>query len=289
MMSIADEKQWMQESAAGRAVLEEKYKQAETARLVSEAIRHMVTEFKAKLDRIWPSLDTDGDGEVTKAELQAALRKDGTETDPSGQVKQLLAQIDPGAFSSASDPLEADYTTFRVFKELDINSDQHISKEEYYAAFFIEAKLPELFLLGDADHNGRLSRTEFQGLMGTYPELQQQIERNGLKLAHVLQQIEKNDGITKVEFLKLLSKDKIAISLFKRCSPDATGSVKASELAAGLDADEALMDELAADIDPKAFYEWLISQESDDVVSFDQFIEKYAALKLVPWDARKKS
>jgi Ca2+-binding EF-hand superfamily protein len=183
-----------------------------------EAIDHV----KAELSEIWRALDADGDDEVTKEELQTALKRRGTAEDK--RVKKL------GKLYS--------------FEQLDQDRNGKISKSEFFSMFYVESRLAQLFKVADTDANGCLSKAEVKKLIDDYPEVAVLIDRRGGKAAHyVTEQFdEDSDGMISLnEFMRKLHSNQTVVELFTELDKDGSGTISKQEVAEGLKANEALM------------------------------------------------
>merc|ERR1711934_651512 len=183
-----------------------------------EAIDHV----KAELSEIWRALDVDGDDEVTKEELQTALKRRGTAEDK--RVKKL------GKLYS--------------FEELDQDRNGKITKSEFFSMFYVESKLAQLFKVADTDANGCLSKAEVKKLIEDYPEVAVLIDRRGGNAAfYVTEQFdEDSDGMISLnEFMRKLHSNQTVVELFTELDKDGSGTISKQEVAEGLKANEALM------------------------------------------------
>ena len=185
-----------------------------------EAIDHV----KAELSEIWRALDADGDDEVTKEELQAALKRRGTAQDK--RVKKL--------FSGKC----------YAFEQLDQDGNGKITKAEFFSMFYVESKLAQLFKVADTDANGCLSKAEVKKLIEAYPEVAVLMNRRGGNCDfYVTEQFDQDsDGMISLnEFMRKLHSNQTVVELFTELDKDGSGTISKQEVAEGLKANHALM------------------------------------------------
>ena len=110
-------------------------------------VHHMVTRKEhEKFGKVFRTLDKDGDGELSRSELEEGFKKLG---------KNLPAE-------------EVD----RIFNLIDVDGDGSISYTEYVAAafdkteFLKETRLRRFFDILDSDKSGSITLTDFTGIIG---------------------------------------------------------------------------------------------------------------------------
>merc|ERR1712070_282928 len=192
-----------------------------------DAIAHV----KAELDKVWVGLDQDRDGSVTKKELSEALNRTGLHNDK--RIKQLFAGI--------GGKMHGQRAVFAAMDQLDEDGDGKISKDEFFAFFYLEAKLIEAFRQADTDLNGALSKDEFNKLLSDFPEIEVLMSRRNLKPVYVFEQLDADSSgtITVLEFLRALHGNQLIVDLFDAIDTDRDGLVTKQELGKALnDADQ---------------------------------------------------
>merc|ERR1712159_92106 len=95
---------------------------------------------------------------------------------------------------------------FAAMDQLDQDGDGKISKAEFFAVFYLEAKLIEAFRQADTDLNGALSKDEFNKLIQQFPEIEVLMSRRGLQPVYVFEQLDADESgtVTVYEFLRAL-------------------------------------------------------------------------------------
>jgi Ca2+-binding EF-hand superfamily protein len=118
----------------------------------------------AKLEARFKSIDSDGDGSVTKAELDAAKTKaDKTKAGKAEQQLQaFLFSLQPGSTTKTGDSKDDKKD---IFAQLDANADGSIAKDEFLKALSAGQKtssdlLSKLFDAIDSDSNGSITEDE---------------------------------------------------------------------------------------------------------------------------------
>merc|ERR1712216_965220 len=175
-------------------------------------------KFKKDLDELWLVLDTDGNEQASRAEVKAALERKGTKQDR--RLARLLGR-------------EGE---FHIFDKYDVNKDEQISKAEFYAEFFLETRILDLFRIADTDRSGALDRAEFEQMLLDFPEIEVLVASKGVEPRFIFDQIDENkDGsITAYEFMKLLSINNDLTKIFRMVDKEAKGVVSKDQLNAEL-------------------------------------------------------
>lgn len=109
---------------------------------------------------VFSEVDTDNDGQITIAEIQAerAARFSGTDTDGDG----LLSSAEVTAQIIKNSTLRATRMANRLLKALDKNEDGMLSKEEAAARGLSAARMMQKL---DQDGDGVLSEDEFEKIV----------------------------------------------------------------------------------------------------------------------------
>jgi len=113
----------------------------------------------AKLEARFKSIDSDGDGSVSKAELDAAKTKaDKAEQ----QLQAFLFSLQPGSTTKTGDSKDDKKD---IFAQLDANADGSVAKDEFLKALSAGQKtssdlLSKLFDAIDSDSNGSITEDE---------------------------------------------------------------------------------------------------------------------------------
>ncbi|MDK3019540.1 CREC-EF hand family protein [Pseudodonghicola flavimaris] len=132
--------------------------------------RHMGQDMRPPMS--FEQLDSNGDGQITKDEMQARAkaRFDALDTDGNG----TLSQEELGAPARKF----ADERTARRFQMLDENGDGAISAEEMKGPRRDDDMMNRMFMRSDADKSGGISQEEFdaarermQARMGDRPQM----------------------------------------------------------------------------------------------------------------------
>merc|ERR1712072_1254493 len=138
-------------------------------------------EIKKKLDDLWKKLDADGNEVVTKEELQKALMK-------GSKIRKEVTDLFATSVGTSKAP--------QVLERLDTDSDEQISKDEFYMQFLIEANLMTVFKSA-ASEDGTMTRDQLEKLLVSRPELDMLMTRRGVKPIYVFEQMDA-DGDKKV-------------------------------------------------------------------------------------------
>jgi len=191
------------------------YSRQDAARRHQVALADM-SDVKKKLDEIWETLDTDGNGVVTKEELQKALMK-------GGKKRAELTALFAKAVGTAQPA--------QVLQRLDVDLDNQISKEEFYMQFLVEANLTKLFMGADENADGKLSREELTTLLEQRPELDMLMTKRGVTPLYVFEQMDTDaDGnVSVTEFLNLLHKNGRVVGIFSQMDVNGDGKITRSE------------------------------------------------------------
>jgi Ca2+-binding EF-hand superfamily protein len=128
----------------------------------------------AKLEARFKSIDSNGDGSVTKDELDAAKAKSDAAKASSDKAEQqlqaFLFSLQSGSSTKAS---ETGDDKKDIFAQLDANSDGSIAKDEFLKALSPDQKassdlLSKLFDAIDSDKNGSITQDETKAFQAAH-------------------------------------------------------------------------------------------------------------------------
>ncbi len=143
-----------------------------------------IKDEKAKLYKVFKSLDKDGDGQLDKEELKAAYIKEGKTFNVDEEVDRIFAQVD------VNNTGQIDFSEFllatvdykkgiqdaqlkQIFDLIDKDKSKTLEKSEIAEFFGLgdksqEAQLQELMEEVDANKDGKISFDEFRNLMSSF-------------------------------------------------------------------------------------------------------------------------
>lgn len=143
-----------------------------------------IKDEKAKLYKVFKSLDKDGDGQLDKEELKAAYIKEGKTFNVDEEVDRIFAQVD------VNNTGQIDFSEFllatvdykkgiqdaqlkQIFDLIDKDKSKTLEKSEIAEFFGLgdksqEAQLQELMEEVDANKDGKISFDEFKNLMSSF-------------------------------------------------------------------------------------------------------------------------
>lgn len=143
-----------------------------------------IKDEKAKLYKVFKSLDKDGDGQLDKEELKAAYIKEGKTFNVDEEVDRIFAQVD------VNNTGQIDFSEFllatvdykkgiqdaqlkQIFDLIDKDKSKTLEKSEIAEFFGLgdksqEAQLQELMEEVDANKDGKISFDEFRHLMSSF-------------------------------------------------------------------------------------------------------------------------
>jgi Ca2+-binding EF-hand superfamily protein len=232
---------------------------------VDNETKAAIAKVKADLDEIWRALDDDHNGEVSKEELLKALNRKGTKEDT--RVRKLIAGTAGGHFA---------------FENLDFDQNGKISKDEFYAMYYLEANLAKMFKIADTDSDGAVTKQELKKLLQEYPEMEILIgRRGGMGKMYVLEQLdEDSDGkITLQEFMMALHENQAAVELFEKLDKNHDGSISTKELSDGLKKNGNFMRQFEA-VGMKEDTVWeQLDKDHDGTITFEEFSKRMKSLK----------
>lgn len=107
-------------------------------------------------DKMLEKLDTDGDGAITKAEVEAAKAAKFAEADANGDGSLTMAELE--AFKEAERTRRMEAMKQRMFEKSDTNGDGAISLDEF------ESRGAPMFERADADGDGVISADEIEAM-----------------------------------------------------------------------------------------------------------------------------
>jgi len=259
--------------------------------------RQAIEGMEEYLDDVWASAEAggEGSGRIARPVLWQALEAKGALLDE--RVMGLARQRRPSEVylaakeSGAPDDITARYHTVEVLK-VRFKEYEMISRDEFFAAFYLETKILEIFHCADTTDSGRVGQAQLQSMLEEHPDIGQMLRSKGMEPDILFADANGPDdpSVDIYTFLTLLGANPRVIDLFRKCDKNGNGSVSKAELAAVLATDGkaiALLEEGLIDMPtgqhaeflrPHVVFEQLDLNQSGDI-TIDEFMRRLRKVK----------